>query len=191
MSKITIVGVGALGSHVVQFIRNVDWEIAVIDFDRIEAKNLKSQFHGLPNNGNMKIDGLQRTMQFLWGVKITRLSSKLVPNNAQVLLHNTNLVVDCLDNGASRRVIQEHVQAHNIPCVHAGLAADGSFARVCWDESFVIDEEDGVGQPTCENGEHLPFIALTSSYLAMAITEFLRSGKKVGFQISPAGTFRF
>jgi len=74
--------------------------------------------------------------------------------------------------------------------VHGALAADGTFGQVIWDEQFVIDDESGAGAATCENGEHLPFIAMTSAYLAQAIQLFLKSGKKIGFQVHPTGAIR-
>jgi len=189
-TQITIVGVGALGSHLVQLLRSEDAQLHIVDFDRVEARNLGSQFHGLPQKGKLKVDSLKQTCLFLWGQKFQTSSAKLTKDNAQQLLGKANLVVDCLDNGDGRRVIQGFVRDRNIPCIHGALAADGSFGRVCWDASFVIDDESSAGQPTCEDGEFLPFIALTAAYLAQAIQEYLRRGVKVGYQVSPGATFR-
>jgi hypothetical protein len=128
-------------------------------------------------------------MQFLYGVRIKTVPHKLVANNVEALLQG-DLIVDCLDNGASRKLVQDHVRAKGIPCLHGALAGDGSFGRVVWDEGFVIDYESGPGAATCENGEFLPFIALTSSYLGIATQIFLAQGKKTGFSISPGGVIR-
>ena len=59
MPRITIIGIGALGSHVVQFLRNSKAEIKVIDFDHIEFKNIASQFHGKSNIGKSKANSLK------------------------------------------------------------------------------------------------------------------------------------
>jgi len=190
MKTMTIVGVGALGSHVVQFVRNVEVAIKVIDFDHVEQKNTQSQFHGKTHLRKAKVEALKQTMNFLFGMKIDTNSNKLVPDNVQALLGKSDLVIDCLDNGASRRVIQDYVRAHNIPCLHGAVAPDGQFGRVVWDEEFTIDDEAGVGAPTCENGEHLPFLAVTSAYIAHSVKEFFKSGQKMGFSVSPAGTIR-
>ena len=48
VKAVIVVGVGALGSHVVQLLRNADATIRVIDFDKVEQKNVASQFHGKP-----------------------------------------------------------------------------------------------------------------------------------------------
>jgi molybdopterin/thiamine biosynthesis adenylyltransferase len=186
---VTVVGVGALGSHLVQFLRSEDVAIRVVDFDRVEQKNLLSQFHGKPAVGKKKVDSLKQSMQLLFGLRIQSVGSKLVHDNVEALLTG-DLIVDCLDNAASRSLICEWVRAQDIPCLHGALAPDGSFGRVIWDEDFVIDSEVGVGGATCENGEFLPFIAITSAYLARAAQVFLNTQEKIGFSISPAGSVR-
>lgn len=189
MKTITIVGIGALGSHVTQFLRNVDANLRVIDFDRVEQRNVTSQFHGKPSVGKNKVQSLQQAMSFLFGRKIDGVPHKLVENNAKELLGASDLVIDCLDNGAGRRIIQAYVRANKIPCVHGALAADGGFGIVRWDEQFVIDDETGNGK-TCEDGEHLPFIVTSSSYLAWSAQEYLKYDRKIGFNIFPGGIMK-
>jgi len=190
MKIVTIVGVGALGSHVLPLLRNVGATLRVIDFDRVETKNTQSQFHPKSSVGKTKVLALQQTVQLLWGMRIETIPHKLVADNAEALLGKSDLVLDCLDNGAARRVVQSFVRKNAIPCLHGALAANGGFGRVVWDESFTIDDETGVGGATCEDGEHLPFISITSSYLAHAVKEYLTTGKKIGFQVMPVGAIR-
>jgi molybdopterin/thiamine biosynthesis adenylyltransferase len=185
--NITIVGVGALGSHLVQSLRNEQVALKVIDFDRVEMKNVASQFHFKNGVGKKKTDALKQAMQFCYGRKIETVGNKLTADNVEQLLGGADLVVDCLDNGEARRLVQGFARATSVPCLHGALAADGGFARVIWDEHFVIDDETGVGAATCEDGEHLPFIQIATSYLAYAVQQFVKTGRKVGFSISPAG----
>lgn len=183
---ITIVGVGALGSHVAQFIRNEKFDnLRIVDFDRVESKNILTQLHSKPNVGKAKVESLKQTFNFLFGIKLAGSSAKLTKDNTNQLLGGSKLIIDCLDNGEARRLVQGYVRKHKIPCVHGGLAADGTFGRVIWDENFAIDNEDVAGQPTCEGGEHLAFIGMVSTLLARAVNEFLKTGKKIGFSISP------
>jgi hypothetical protein len=102
-------------------------------------------------------------------------------------MKGASLVVDCLDNGASRKLVQDYVRKHELPCLHGALAPGGEFGRAIWDDQFTIDSEVGAGGATCEDGEFLPFIALTAAYLARSVQLFLKDGKKVGFSISPFG----
>jgi len=190
VSTVVVVGVGALGSHAVQFLRSAGATIRVVDFDRVEQRNTASQFHGKPSVGKAKVVALQQTMQFLFGSKLEIVPHKLVEDNARELLGKADLVLDCLDNGASRRVVQGFVRAASIPCLHGALAADGSFGRVVWDDDFVIDDESSAGAATCEDGAHLPFIAITAAYLSRAAQEFLARREKLGFHVHPGGATR-
>jgi molybdopterin/thiamine biosynthesis adenylyltransferase len=188
----TIVGVGALGSHFYQFIRNEDVEVRLIDFDRVEQKNISAQFHSKKSVGKHKVSALLETTNFLWGLRPTAISSKLVENNAMSLLglNPEILVVDCLDNGASRRLLQDHVRKHGMPCIHGALAADGTYGQVVWDKDFKIDDENVAGEATCDGGQHLPFIGVVSCLLAHAVQTWLRSSKHIGYSISPGGVVR-
>jgi hypothetical protein len=210
VKTITIVGVGALGSHVAMLLRNADAQLRVIDFDRVEQKNTQSQFHGRPHNGKLKVDSLKATMNLLWGSKLQTLSAKLVENNVDELLKGSDLVIDCLDNGAARRLVQGYVRrspyaiplkfvdgkavesqgVFMLPCLHGALSAQGDFGRVVWDEKFVIDDEGAQGQATCEDGAFLPFIAIVSAYIARSAQVFLAEGEKVGFIVKPDGALR-
>ena len=190
MKTITVVGVGALGSHVVQALRNVDAAIKIIDFDRVEQKNVASQFHGKPHVGKSKVQSLQQTMNFLFGKKIETIPHKLVRDNDDQLLAKADLLIDCLDNGAARRLVQNFARRSHTPCLHGALDAQGSFGRVVWDENFVIDEEGTAGQATCEDGAFLPFISVVAANIAYAAQQYLLKERKVGFEISPGGAIR-
>lgn len=193
MKKIVIVGVGALGSHVLQFMRNVTAEITIIDFDKVESKNTQSQFHGSPAVGKSKVLALSQAMQYFWGSKVKTVPHKLVEANVAQLL-SADLIIDCVDNGDARRLIQGHAVKNKIPCIHGALAADGSFGRAVWTERFVIDDAspDQV-TATCENGEHLPFIAIVAGFIARAAQRFLNSDYKklINYEIGPASSFHY
>ena len=190
-SKVVIVGVGALGSHVVQFLRNVDADMKVIDFDVVEMKNVASQFHAKNSVRKKKVQGLKQTMQFLFGKKLDVVSNKLTADNVEQLLSSADLVIDCLDNAESRTLVQKYCrespQYAGIPCLHGALDAEGSFGRVVWSEKFAIDQEGAEGQATCEDGEFLPFIAVTAAYVARSAQQYLEKDRKVSYQITPAG----
>jgi molybdopterin/thiamine biosynthesis adenylyltransferase len=191
MKRITVIGVGALGSHFVQFARNLRVQFKIVDFDRVEQKNTMSQFHAKTSVGKGKVLGLGQLTNLLWGMKLSTIPHKLTVENDKQILGESDLVVDCLDNGAARRIVQSYVRANKIPCVHGALAADAGFGRVVWDESFVIDDEPAEGVPTCEDGQHLPFITLVSGYLARSVQAFIHDESRIGYQINPKGAFSF
>lgn len=188
---VTIVGVGALGSIVASLLRNEDFALNIIDFDRVESKNIKSQFHSKPNIGKNKTESLKSTLNFLFGLKVNAFPTKLTKDNVDTLLKSSYLVIDCLDNGASRKLVQDYIRTNNIICLHGGLAADGAFGKVAFDKDFIIDNEDVAGQPTCEGDQHLPFISIVASFMAKSAQEFLRFDKQTGYSISPRGVLSF
>lgn len=201
MKKIVIVGAGALGSHVALILRNVA-DLKVIDFDRIEQKNLLSQFHNKGSVGRNKAQALQGLMSLLWGTKLEAVPHKLVDSNVEQLLGSADLVIDCLDNGTARRTVQQWCNSRDfiqdrwvevlrgtVPLLHGALAPDGAFGQVIWDEQFKIDD-DAAGGATCEDGAFLPFIVIVSSYIALAAQTFIEDGKKIGFQVHPGGVAR-
>lgn len=193
MKKIIIVGVGALGSHVALLLRNLEMQnapggrgeilrLVAIDFDRVEHKNTLAQLHAKSTIGKNKAQSLQQTLNFLFGVRIDAIPHKLTSENARTLFQDAALVLDCLDNGPSRRVVQSFVRELRIPCLHGAVAADGTIGRAVWDDKFNVDDDDGVGA-TCEDGENLPFIGLVSAQIARAAQEYLKSGAQQSFQI--------
>jgi len=190
MARIVVVGVGALGSHFLLFARNIPAQFRIVDMDRVERKNVMSQFHTNMAVGKNKADALKQAMQGLFGIKIDAVPHRLTTDNVEQLLGGADLVVDCLDNGASRKIIQNYVRAKGIPCLHGALAPDGGFGRAVWSSNFVIDNESG-GVATCEDGAHLPFITIVASHLAFAVQRFLATGEQVNFNIFPGGVSRF
>lgn len=186
MKQVTIVGVGALGSHVALFLRN-EADLRIIDCDKVEQKNVLAQFHGRPGVGKNKTQSLYQTLQFMFGLKVYKIPHRLTSDNVEQLLGDSDLIIDCLDNAASRVLVQEYARETGTPCLHGALSADGVFGRVVWSENFVIDSEGTEGAATCEGGEHLPFIGVASTLLARAAQRFLVDEKKVGFELHPGG----
>lgn len=189
MKKITIVGVGALGSHVALLLRNVA-DLHVIDYDRIEQKNTQSQFHGKPNVGKLKASAFQQTLSFLFGVKVQATTNKLTKDNDQQLLAGSDLIIDCLDNGEARRIVQNFSRSAHTACLHGALAADGTLGRIVWDQDFQIDEVPAGAKATCEDGQHLPFIGMVAAQIAQSAKEFLTTKRQRSWQVTLVGVSR-
>lgn len=182
---VVIVGCGALGSHALLALRNLDAPIRLIDGDRIESKNLISQFHTRAGIGKNKALALAGTLRLFFDREVAAISNNLTDDNARQLLHGTRLVLDCTDNAEARECIRRHTTAMGVPCLHGGLAADGAYAAVLWGTDFRID--DAAGAATCEDGRHLAFVASAAAWMAQAATRFIEAGERRGFSISPAG----
>ncbi len=188
--RIVICGVGALGSAVAVALRNLEATLRLVDFDRVESKNLLSQAFVKQSVGKNKAQALKLQLQNFYGVKVEAKGVRLVANNVDELLGGAGLVVDCFDNADSRQLICDHVRESALPCVHGALSADGVYGMVRWDESFTPDVENVPGEATCEGGEHLPFIGIVASTLARTIAEFVDDGRRINSMVSLSGVQR-
>ena len=188
--KLVVCGVGALGSTAVQYLRNVDAELRLVDFDRVEAKNLGAQWFVKQSVGKNKAEAVRLQLANFYGAKAEAMGVRLAATNAAQLLADCSLAVDCFDNADSRLVLQTAARAAQLPLVHAAFAADGTFGMVRWDERFTPDREDVAGQATCEGGEHLPMIGLIGATLARTIQDFLARGERRDYLITLSGVVR-
>jgi len=162
--------------------------LRVIDFDRVERKNTQSQFHAKSSVGRNKVLARAKTMDFLWGVKVDQVPHKLTADNVAQLLDPHDVIVDCLDNAPARKLVSDFGWKDGVgaPILHGALAPEGGFGRVIWNDEFEADA-GGEDAATCEDGAHLPFIAITAAYMARAVQLYLATSKHVGFQSAPTG----
>jgi hypothetical protein len=188
--RIVVCGVGALGSTAVHYCRNLDAQLRLVDFDRVESKNLAAQWFVKQSVGKNKAEAIRLQLANFYGAKAEAFGVRLVASNAVQLLAGCGLAVDCFDNADSRIALGEAARAGGVPLVHAALAGDGTFGIVRWDERFVADREASAGQATCEGGEHLPMIGLLGATLARAIQDFVRAGDRRDYMVSLSGVVR-
>lgn len=185
--RILFCGAGALGSTALTLCRNLPAELAVADFDRVEAKNLLAQAYTRQAVGKNKAEALRLQLRTFYGVEIASFPVRLTEQNIEKVAAGTDLLVDCLDNIAGRLVVLTHARASRMASVHAGLTADATFGLVRWGERFTPDAEDSPGQATCEGGEQLPFIGLLAAVLAGVVRDFVTSGARRDVLVTPAG----
>lgn len=178
MKRVVFCGVGAIGSHAATLCRNVDAALVLVDFDRVESKNLLSQAFVKPSVGKNKAEALKLQLLNFHGVKTEAFGVRLGPDNVEALLGTADLVVDAFDNAKSRVVLSTFARKSDRALVHAGVSGDGTFGLVRWDERFVPDAEDEEGQATCEGGEHLPLLGLVGATLARIVQDHLASGAR-------------
>lgn len=184
--RLLFCGVGALGSHAATLCRTLPAELALADFDRVEAKNLLAQAYTRQAVGKNKADALRLQLRTFYGVESVAFPVRLTAQNIAQVAAGADLLVDCLDNIAGRLVVLDHATATGTASVHAGLAADGTFGLVRWGDRFRPDAEDEEGQATCEGGEHLPFVGLVAAVLAGVIRDFVRDGVRRDALVTPA-----
>jgi hypothetical protein len=182
--RITMCGVGALGSTAAVLCRNLDATLRFVDFDRVESKNLLAQSFVKQSLGKNKAEALKLQLLNFHGVKCEAMGVRVSETNVSEVCAGSDLVVDCFDNFASRALLSQFARDNAVPLVHAALSGDGRFGIVRWDERFAPDQEDAEGQATCEGGEHLPMIGLIAASLARVIQEFVNDRTQRDLMVS-------
>jgi hypothetical protein len=182
--RIVICGVGALGSTAALFCRNLEAELAFVDFDRVESKNVMAQFFVKASIGKNKAEALKAQMLTFYGVKCEAFGVKLNETNVEQLCGRADLILDAFDNAKSRMVLSDWARKNGKALVHAAVSGDGTFGIVRWDERFVPDAEDKEGQATCEGGEHLPLLGVLGSSIARIVQDFAKDGTKRDVMVS-------
>ena len=185
--RIVFCGVGALGSHAVVLCRNLEAQLVLVDFDRVESKNCLSQAFVKPSVGKNKAEALKLQLENFWGVKAEAFGVRVGEDNIATLCGSADLVVDAFDNAKSRRLLSAWARSAGKPLVHAAVSADGTFGLVRWEERFAADDEGAPGQATCEGGEHLPLVALVAATLARTVQDFVAKGETRDAMVSLSG----
>ncbi len=177
-ARVVFCGVGAIGSTAAVLCRCLEATLVVIDFDRVESKNLLAQAFVKQSVGKNKAEALKAQLLNFHSVKAEAFGVRVTAENVATLGAGATLLVDCFDNAASRAVLSTHAQAAGVPLVHAAISGDGTFGLVRWDERFVPDLEDHAGQATCEGGVHLPMVGLLAATLARTVQDFVTTGAR-------------
>jgi molybdopterin/thiamine biosynthesis adenylyltransferase len=139
---LTICGAGALGSHLADNLARQGFRhLRVIDRDRVEEHNVSTQLYGESDVGAWKVEVLRQRLFRATGIEIEAHRKELIDRTARTLLQDGGLVIDAFDNSASRRLVQEHCRALNLPCLHVGLYAD--YSEVIWDERYRVPQDVG------------------------------------------------
>jgi molybdopterin-synthase adenylyltransferase len=168
--SITVAGVGALGSNLVDSLcRQGATKLRAIDMDRVEAHNVNNQIYGEDDIGRLKADALKGKMFRALRVQIEVFNKELTSKNANKFLGGSDLVVDAFDNREARMITQAFCRSNNIPCLHAGLFE--GYGEVVWDEDYKVPQ-NVEGPDVCEYPLARNIVMLTVTVAAEEILDF-------------------
>jgi molybdopterin-synthase adenylyltransferase len=140
--NLTICGAGALGSNLVDNLSRMGLSnLKVIDRDRVETHNLSTQIWSEADVGALKVDALKNKVFRNVGVEIEAVNKELNASNVKNLLKGSKLVVDMFDNNKARQCVQDECRARKLTCLHCGLAVDGVYGEVIWDQSYRVPKD--------------------------------------------------
>lgn len=135
--RITIVGVGGVGSYVFEaLVRSGIENITIIDSDVIDITNLNRQLMTtLENVGRKKVDVLkERALSINSNVHITCIDKFITKDNIPLVSDNTDYIIDCCDTVSTKCAIIEEALNKSIPfitCLGMGKRLDPTLISIC------------------------------------------------------------
>jgi molybdopterin/thiamine biosynthesis adenylyltransferase len=123
-STVAVVGVGGLGSSVVELLaRQGTGHLIIIDDDHFTEQNLNRQIMSTEENmGKYKvIAAAKRVKEINSATSVTTFQQRLTRDNAQSLLDGAHVAVDGLDNLSSRLAVEQACRQLAIPYVYASV----------------------------------------------------------------------
>ena len=178
---ITICGAGSLGANLAEnLIRTGFSKIKIIDFDRIEERNLSTQPYYRSDVGAFKAKILANNLYRAIGTKIEIETKKLTSANSDRLLKNSNLVIDAFDNSIARQAVKDSCQNNNLSCLHAGLAED--YAEIIWNDIYRVPGD--VNDDLCDYPLARNLVILTVAVVSETIIKFVITGELSNYTIT-------
>lgn len=179
--RIMVVGCGALGSNLLDSLARQGYTaLGTLDFDRVEEHNIGTQRFTQQDVGKLKVEAMDEHIYSTTKISLAPEKAILNATNGPKLFRGYQLVVDCLDNSASRSYVQDHARSTNVPTLHAGLSAD--YGEVIWDEDYLIPKDapgDVCDYPLARN-----IVMLTVTIMSEVINDFVVNSKKRNFCIT-------
>jgi adenylyltransferase/sulfurtransferase len=134
-SRILIIGLGGLGSPVLQYLAASGiGELNIVDHDVVELSNVQRQIcHGTEDVGKTKVQSAIEEIERINSTIIVKgFEQKADAELLKELLPSIDLVVDCSDNFNIRYLINDACLEHNVPWVSgAAVALQGQV--ICFD----------------------------------------------------------
>lgn len=134
-SRVLIVGLGGLGSPVVQYLAASGiGELLLVDHDHVELSNVQRQTcHGTGDVGLDKVESAAQEVQRINpNIKVRTFAQQADAGLLKQLLPQCDLVMDCSDNFAIRYLLNDLCIEFDIPWV-SGAAVGLQGQLICFD----------------------------------------------------------
>lgn len=123
-SNILVIGAGGLGSSCLQYLVAAGvGKIGIVDDDVVEWSNLQRQvIHNERFLGQNKVISAKNFLKKLnSSIEINEYKLKMDQDNAENIIKNYDLIIDCTDNFKSRFLINEVSVKLNKPLIHGSV----------------------------------------------------------------------
>lgn len=187
-SRVAVIGAGGLGSPVLQYLAAAGvGSLTIIDDDAVEETNLQRQV--IHSSASVGIAKTVSAAQFINGlnpeVNVVPIAERLLPDNADRLLSNVDLVVIGTDNFISRYAVNEVCKRKQIPLVSgaaigfSGQVTSFDYARPnspCFECLYSDGQDDELSCATA--GVLGPTVGVIGSLMAMEVLKIITGAGK-------------
>ncbi len=134
-AKVLIIGLGGLGSPAALYLATSGvGELTLCDHDNVDLSNLQRQIlHRIASIGQTKVASAQTTLQAINpDIRYVSIAARVDAAQLDKLVANTDVVLDCSDNFATRYAVNHACIRHRKPLV-SGAAIQFSGQAVVFD----------------------------------------------------------
>jgi len=133
-TSVAVIGLGGLGSWLSEFLVRIGVKnLAIVDFDIVEEKNLNRQNFIIDDIGKLKIDSIEKRLKEIDN-DINIEKYKEINNK----IFNRDIIFDCTDNIKSKYLINELSVYYNKPYIFASVVMDQGFVGLINPEQFCL-----------------------------------------------------
>ncbi|MFH2142810.1 MAG: HesA/MoeB/ThiF family protein [Bacteroidota bacterium] len=125
VAKVLVVGAGGLGSPVLTYLTAAGvGTIGIVEKDTVELSNLQRQIlYSSSDIGKSKVDtAKERLVALNPEVKIITFETWLTEENAEKIIRDFDIVVDCPDNFSTRILVSDITKKLMIPHVYGSIS---------------------------------------------------------------------
>ena len=123
-SRVLVAGCGGLGGNIIEHLARAGvGALTVVDGDVFEESNLNRQILSTTENIGQKkaLAAAERVRAIDPSISVTAVCEFLTKENASVLMSDADLVIDALDNAASRLVLEDAASDAGLTIVHGAI----------------------------------------------------------------------
>lgn len=180
-SKVLIIGAGGLGSPVALYLAGAGvGHIGIMDADKVSMSNLQRQIiHGTPDIGCLKTTSAARAMERVNPeIETSQYPYFLTEENADGIVSEYDLVMDCTDNFDSRLLISDTCVRMRKPYVFGSVSRfQGQlFTHIPGSadfRTFFGDEKPGHSEPCAVTGILNSVVGVIGSLQATEAIKYL------------------
>lgn len=123
-ASIGVAGAGGLGSAIITYLAAAGFgKITIADKDVVDLTNLNRQIlHWQTDIGNRKVDSAAKKIKQLNpDIEIVPVFGEITEKTVSSIFSGTDIIIDALDNFASRNVVNQYSVDRGVPFVHGAV----------------------------------------------------------------------